>query len=198
MARKTKKVSSRSALSSVRIIGGDWRGRKLAFHALPGVRPTADRIRETVFNWLQPYIVGAVCADLFAGSGAVGFEAASRGAKQVVVIDTESRIVGQLNENISLLDASDRITAKCANALAAISALPKLDIVFIDPPFDDVLMPDEIVSALLSSARLNSNGLIYLEQAKQSPMLSDFAELELLKDKTTGNVRYQLWQYKGE
>ena len=82
----------------LRIVGGMWRGRRISFADIPGLRPTPDRVRETLFNWLQPFIVGARCLDLFAGSGALGFEAASRGAREVLMLDVNPRAIGQLRQ----------------------------------------------------------------------------------------------------
>ena len=95
------------ASNQIRIIGGQHRGRKLDFADLPGLRPTGDRMRETLFNWLQPVMAGARCLDLFAGSGALGLEAASRGAGRVVLLDRAHRVVDQLHENVRLLRLDD-------------------------------------------------------------------------------------------
>ena len=99
-------MPAKSEKSSVRIIAGDWRSRRLPVLDLPGLRPSTDRSRETLFNWLQPYIPGAVCADLYAGTGALGFEAASRGAKAVTLVDNNSRVIDHLGKNIELLKAT--------------------------------------------------------------------------------------------
>ncbi|HET8705194.1 MAG TPA: 16S rRNA (guanine(966)-N(2))-methyltransferase RsmD, partial [Pseudomonadales bacterium] len=122
-------------LSELRIIGGQWRGRKLRFAAVEGVRPTGDRIRETLFNWLMFDIEDTRCLDLFAGSGALGFEAASRGAREVVLIDRHPKVVEQLNENAKLLNFGGFEIEKTDAEHFLGSKPPAFDIVFLDPPF---------------------------------------------------------------
>ena len=102
--------------NQLRIIAGDWRGRKLSFADVEGLRPTPDRVRETLFNWLAPMIRGARCLDLFAGSGALGLEALSRGAAQVVMLDQHPKVIKQLQSNLQAL-ACDRAELKQADAL---------------------------------------------------------------------------------
>lgn len=121
---------------TVRIIGGKWRGRRLRFPAVPGLRPTADRRRETLFNWLAPDIEGANCLDLFAGSGALGFEAASRGAGHVVLVESSRQASRALMENRQALGA-DIVAIEVTTAERYLSGAPTgpFDIVFIDPPF---------------------------------------------------------------
>ena len=109
-------MKANASTSVVRIIGGQHRGRKLPFAEMPGLRPTGDRIRETLFNWLQPVIEGASCLDLFAGSGALGMEAASRGAARVVMVEQAGSVVRQLERNKELLGL-DRLNIVRADAL---------------------------------------------------------------------------------
>jgi len=119
----------------IRIIGGEWRGRKLAVPNRPGLRPTPDRVRETLFNWLQPVISGARCLDLFAGSGALGWEALSRGAGELVMVDRDRQTVETLRDTARLLGC-DRVTVVQADALDYLSGTARsFDIVFLDPPF---------------------------------------------------------------
>ena len=120
----------------VRIIGGRWRGSKLDVAQRPGLRPTADRVRETLFNWLQPQLPGARCLDLFAGSGALGFEAASRGAGRVVLVERDGGLAVSLRDSAKRL-GGDQIEVLQTDALAWLAAPPRecFDIVFIDPPF---------------------------------------------------------------
>ena len=121
---------------SVRIIGGEWRGRRLPVGALPGLRPSADRSRETLFNWLQAHIYGAVCVDLFAGSGALGLEAASRGAAEVILVEKVRMVARDLRDILLVLKA-DQVTLVEADALQWLQSCPaqSLDIAFVDPPF---------------------------------------------------------------
>ncbi len=127
-----------SASNTLRIIGGDHRGRKLRFLDARGLRPTGDRIRETLFNWLQNDISGSHCLDMFAGSGALGFEAASRGAAQVHMIEYNPRVAAQLSDNCELLRIQDRVHVHKGSALSWVGKNADVfDIVFIDPPFAD-------------------------------------------------------------
>ncbi len=175
----------------VRIIGGMWRGRKLKVPDLPGLRPTPDRVRETLFNWLQPVIAGAYCLDMFAGSGALGFEALSRGAAFVDMVDQSRQVVDLL------LQEAEKFAARNLDIYAAIA--PKqlrrpakvYDIVFVDPPFgEDLLVP--CCHFLEENAFLADEAYIYLEA--KSPL--DAALLppnwRLLKNKKAGQVAYHL------
>jgi len=148
--------------NQVRIIGGEHRGRRLSFPELPGLRPSGDRVRETLFNWLQPVIVNARCLDLFAGSGALGLEAASRGAREVVMLDLARRVVRQLEANRELLDLS-RVEIYEADALVWLEQGPRpFDVVFVDPPFAEHLLP-AVCAKLEANAWLATDACVYLE-----------------------------------
>ena len=122
--------------NDIRIIAGEWRSRKLRFPAVEGLRPTPDRVRETVFNWLRDVIEGARCLDLFAGSGALGFEAASRGAASVVQVDAAEKVCDALRQNCSLLKADERIRVIRDQARGYLTGPAEpFDVVFLDPPF---------------------------------------------------------------
>jgi len=123
--------------NSIRIIGGEFRGRRLSFPDVPGLRPTADRLRETLFNWLQGSIEGATCLDLFAGSGALGLEALSRGVQLVRFVDQSRLVIRQLERNLKLLQAQERAQLLAADGMRLIgkAADQQYDIVFLDPPF---------------------------------------------------------------
>ncbi|MEN8166907.1 MAG: 16S rRNA (guanine(966)-N(2))-methyltransferase RsmD [Pseudomonadota bacterium] len=181
----------KSRANQVRIIGGIHRGRKLAFPDLPGLRPTGDRVRETLFNWLQPIIQGARCLDLFAGSGALGMEAASRGAREVVMLDNLPQVVRQLEENKVLLDLV-QLRIVQADALTWLEQQPRpFDLVFVDPPFAaDLLRP--VCARLETSGWLASGALIYLEDDAGR----GFDQLPngwgLVKEKLAGQVRFGL------
>ncbi|HTA64280.1 MAG TPA: 16S rRNA (guanine(966)-N(2))-methyltransferase RsmD, partial [Xanthomonadaceae bacterium] len=130
----------RAQEGSVRIIGGRWRGSKLPVADAAGLRPSADRVRETVFNWLQPRIVGARVLDLFAGTGALGLEAASRGAARVVLVEKDAVLASTLRANAERLaraDAAKTVEVVCDDALRWLSRSPdaRFDLVFVDPPF---------------------------------------------------------------
>ena len=129
------KKPNHSGSGQIRIIGGQWRGRKLPVPDSPGLRPTTDRVRETLFNWLAPVIVDAQCLDCFAGSGALGLECISRGAKEAVFNDCSKDSVAVLTANIKKLGEGEVCTVRALDYLACLSALQgKFDIVFLDPP----------------------------------------------------------------
>ena len=179
---------------SVRIIGGKWRSRQLQFTPVEGLRPTGDRIRETLFNWLIPHIEGARCIDLFAGSGALCFEALSRGAKSCLAIERDPSAATQLKANKSIFCAQD-LTVVCADSKTYLHenhAGEGYDIVFLDPPFQDGLY-SEIIQALCTGGRLTKGALIYCELPILEPCPKP-QDWQLLKEKTAGNVRFCLYQ----
>jgi len=137
MSKQNKKPNRviHAGQGSIRIIAGEWRGRKLPVIDVDGLRPTSDRIRETLFNWLMPYLSGSRCLDLFAGTGALGFEAASRGAHNVDFVESHRQVSQALSENIKLLEANAIVHNMAANAFLTRSATESFDLVFVDPPF---------------------------------------------------------------
>ena len=145
----------------VRIIGGEWKRTKLAVADRPGLRPTPDRVRETVFNWLGQDLTGWRCMDAFAGTGALGFEAASRGAREVTLVERDTALVAQLKRIQTQLQASATQIVR-GDGVAALKHLDagSLDVAFIDPPFDSVVFD----AALQAAARaVAADGFIYLE-----------------------------------
>ena len=151
--------------NQIRIIGGRHRGRRLQFHPGRGLRPTPDRVRETLFNWLQGEIRGARCLDLFAGSGALGLEALSRGAAHVCAVEQNRTVAQRLRDNIALLHEGAAAEVVQADALRLLQTPPDspFDIVFLDPPFADGLLP--AASRLLEQNDwLSPAAMIYLEQ----------------------------------
>ena len=151
--------------NSIRIIGGEFRGRRLSFADLPGLRPTADRLRETLFNWLQGKVEAAVCLDLFSGSGALGLEALSRGASHVRLVDQSRVVVRQLQQNLQILKAESRAEVVAGDALRLLrqKADRSFDLVFLDPPFSRDWL-EEICWLLEDNAWLKAGSWIYLEQ----------------------------------
>ncbi|MGI9232189.1 MAG: 16S rRNA (guanine(966)-N(2))-methyltransferase RsmD [Woeseiaceae bacterium] len=192
MAKRNKSNKTRSG--RLRIVAGNWRSRLLDIADVPGLRPTPERIRETLFNWLAPHIHGARCLDLFAGTGALGLEALSRGAKSTVFVDSSERAIDTLKVNIGLLGAEGAEVrpmdaAKFLNGQLA----QQFDLVFIDPPFASDLL-DDTFEALEASGALTDRCLIYVEQSRTGPESSLPNAWRILKDKTAGNVRYMLVQ----
>jgi len=183
-----------------RIIAGKWRGRKIKFEDAEGLRPTTDRIRETVFSWLQSYLPRSKCLDCFAGSGVLGFEALSRGAQEVVFLEKNSRTVKWLQENVRSLEA-DNVAIHHQDALSWLRSAStdmdlshKFDLVFLDPPFQSDLLAK--ASALLDrSGCLVEDAIIYVENAVDADIvLPD--NWVCLKQKNSGQVSYKLYQYK--
>jgi len=187
----TQKGSGHALRQRLRIIGGAWRGRRIDFPARPELRPTPDRVRETLFNWLQGMIEGSRCLDLFAGSGALGFEAASRGAKSVVMVDTDPQVVNRLRTQANTFGAA-QIEVVMADAQSYLASSPSpFDIVFLDPPFGtDLLAP--ICHALNDHGALKSGARIYLETLAAAGVPAIPATWELLKSQTAGQVGYHL------
>jgi 16S rRNA (guanine966-N2)-methyltransferase len=168
-ARTRRPVSGKSPRrggesGQCRIIGGTWRGRRIEFPAVEGLRPTPDRVRETLFNWLGPVLAGSRCLDLFAGSGALGLEAASRGAARVVMLDRDRRVVAALRETLARLGAEAPVELQQIDASSYLAGPAEpFDIVFVDPPYDsDLLRP--VCRALEEGGWLRAGSLIYLEQ----------------------------------
>ncbi len=195
IAKKTKVPAKKPQTNNrgsntLRIIGGEWRSRKLQFIDAPGLRPTPDRIRETLFNWLQGKTHNANCLDLFAGSGALGLEALSRGAKNVVFIEKNAVIANKLKENLALLKADT--TVIISDALSYINNETKakevFDVIFLDPPYRLGLI-EKSLSNLIEKKLLNESTLIYLEHEEEESF--DWAEfgLVVLKQASAGQVK---------
>ena len=192
MARR--KQSGKSQAGRLRIVAGNWRSRLLDIADVEGLRPTGERIRETLFNWLAPTIEGSRCLDLFAGTGALGLEALSRGASDVVFVERSPVAAKQLRTNIEILDARGASVLQ-QDALDFLRSKPgrRYDIVFVDPPFAlDALQ--ETCRLLAETGHLADSALVYIEEARsrEEPQLPE--RWQVLKDKKAGNVRYMLAQ----
>lgn len=178
--------------NQIRIVGGEHRGRRLAFPDSPGLRPTSDRTRETLFNWLQPLLPGAACLDLFAGSGALGFEAASRGAGQVMLVEQDPKVVGQLEANQARLGLSQVVVEQC-DAMSWLDRDARaFDIIFLDPPFADNLLTD-CCEKLDQRGWLGSDPRLYLEWDLHGPAPKLPASWYPIKEKKAGQVAYALY-----
>jgi 16S rRNA (guanine966-N2)-methyltransferase len=176
----------------LRIIGGRYRGRRLPVPAQPGLRPTGDRIRETLFDWLAPVIEGAHCLDLFAGSGALGFEAASRGAAEVVMVERSAPVVRILELNARRLGTA-ALRVLHADALQWLQGPcgRTFDILFLDPPFASGLL-QPTCDLLVRRRWLAPRALVYLEAPAQNELPALPETWELVRDKRAGQVRYAL------
>lgn len=176
----------------LRIVAGKWRSRLLPVVDASGLRPTPERVRETLFNWLAPNIAGSRCLDLCAGSGALGFEALSRGASQVVFVEPSAPVVRMLRKNVATLKADGaEVRASLAQEYLETPSDMRFDIVFVDPPFADDLSGD-LCKLLDASDKLAPDAVVYLEQERSQPMHALPDGWQLLKEKTAGNVRYSL------
>ena len=190
MARSGKDAGKHSRL---RIIGGQWRGRKLTFTPAQGLRPTSDRIRETLFNWLAPCIAGARCADLFAGSGALGLEALSRGASHCDFVDTSKAALAQIGNHLATLGATTTGQCHPSSALQFLQLTNEpYDLVFIDPPFGKELV-NPVCTVLAENKLLVSGALAYVETAATEPPPTTPPGWSLHRDKTAGGVAYRLF-----
>ncbi len=176
----------------LRIIGGQWRRSLLPVVDLPGLRPTTDRVRETLFNWLQSDIAGARCLDLFAGTGALGFEAASRGAASVTMLELQKAAWQTLAQNIKSLNAQNIQLLKI-DALSWLSATPDhvFDVVFLDPPFDSLYL-GQACEMLENQSYLSEHACIYLELNSKQALPTLPENWCVTKEKKAGQVRYCL------
>ena len=174
--------------NQLRIIGGQWRSRRLPIADVPGLRPTPDRVRETLFNWLQMTVPGARCLDLFAGSGALGFEALSREAAQVVLVEKHPVAFRQLQANAATLKA-ERAVLIPADAFAYLQGeTDAFDLVFLDPPFRQGL-PDQVLQVLMERSLLKPGGMVYLEhEADYAPDLARW-NLQVHRQAKSGQVQ---------
>ena len=189
---------TRAASGTLRVIGGKYRSRQIRVPARPDLRPTPDRVRETLFNWLGQDLDGLACLDLYAGSGALGFEAASRGAAQVVLVEKDRATVAELERSRAALDAT-QVTIVCADAAdflareherpAARPAARRFDVVFLDPPFRQNAVP-----AILGKLppRLAAGARVYVESEAPVEAAAPWTELRRAR---AGQVSYQLLQW---
>ncbi len=194
MSKANTKRAGHSPSNQLRIIGGQWRGRKLSFPSIDGLRPTTDRVRETVFNWLTVDIHNAECLDLFAGSGALGLEALSRGASLVDLVDNARLATQQLRDNLQLLKASHGqvVQANAAEWLQQ-NADKAYDIIFLDPPFRQDLAQN-CIQLINQQAMLKPGGWLYLEMGKEESLPELPPQWQLHREKTAGQVCYRLYK----
>jgi 16S rRNA (guanine966-N2)-methyltransferase len=178
----------------LRIIGGTWRGRKLRFPAAAEIRPTPDRVRETLFNWLGARTPGARCLDLFAGSGALGLEALSRGAAHVTFIERDEAAAHALRERLREWQAQDARVER-QDALKYLAGAPQpFDIAFLDPPFGSALLA-QAAELLVQGDWLRPDALIYVECAARAGAPAVPGSFAALKAKQAGEVGYYLFGY---
>ncbi|MBC8944212.1 16S rRNA (guanine(966)-N(2))-methyltransferase [Xenorhabdus indica] len=186
------KKSQRTPLGQIRIIGGKWRGRKLPVPDSEGLRPTTDRVRETLFNWLMPVIQGARCLDCFSGSGALGFEALSRYANNATLIEYDRNVAKQLSNNLALLKAENGNVVQ-GNTLQYLnqSGTP-FDVVFLDPPFRKGMLT-ETIKLLETNGWLAKVSWVYVEAESESAATEVPTNWHLHREKIAGQVAYRLY-----
>lgn len=195
MPRNTHKQKSKGS-GELRIIGGQLRGRKLAIAEVPGLRPTTDRVRETVFNWLQFELLDTRCLDLFAGSGALAFEALSRGAEQVILIEQDSQAARLLAQHANGLSqaVSGQALVQQADALQFLQQIPAqpFNVVFIDPPFGMGLV-ERCIEPLVNNHWVAPESWVYIETERGiTPQVP--ANWQLHREKHAGQVTFRLYQ----
>ena len=214
LKKKTPKKNSKRSTNTLRIIGGKWRSRKLSFIDAQGLRPTPDRIRETLFNWLQGYIHGANCLDLFAGSGILGLEALSRGAENVHFVEMNKAVAKQLEANLNLLNADanvyqqdtfDFLQDYIRGSTPSYKSAKKgggdknYNIIFLDPPYRQNLLEKALTILILcekDNHLVDTETLIYLEHESEERFDWTNYGLEVLKEATAGQVKSFLLAFK--
>jgi len=191
--RQQNPSQKRPQSGQVRIISGLWRGRKLPVHDAEGLRPTTDRVKETLFNWIAQDVPNARCLDLFAGSGGLGFECASRQAESVTMLEMNPQAFSQLKANINTLNASN-IEAINTDSLAYLRQTgTPYDVVFIDPPFRKGLL-DEALLHLEDNGWLANNAMIYIETEKELSLPELPESWQLYREKSAGQVCFRLFE----
>ncbi|MGK0376028.1 MAG: 16S rRNA (guanine966-N2)-methyltransferase [Arenicella sp.] len=188
-------MKPRAKTNSIRIIAGQWRGRRLPVLDIDGLRPSTDRVRETLFNWLMHNIGGAHCLDLFAGSGALGLECLSRGAASAVFVESDKRIASQLQQNLQTLNGLDKGDVIIQSAINLLRHPParKFDLVFLDPPFDSDLLA-HAMPLLAQNGWLADGALVYVEQASKKDPETPPQNWTVYKEGKAGYCRYMVYQ----
>lgn len=193
-ATPTKRAASPASSGQLRIIGGEWRSRRLSFPDAEGLRPTTDRVRETLFNWLAPHVAGSRVLDPFAGSGALLLEALSRGASSALAFELNPEAVRALQHNLTLLRC-ERAEVRSGDALQQLGAPPAqpFDLVFLDPPFHrDLLLP--AAQRLEEHGWLAADAWIYCESEQAPSSLGLPGNWQLHREKQAGQAWFSLWQ----
>lgn len=191
------KKPNHNGSGQIRIIGGQWRGRKLPVPDSPGLRPTTDRVRETLFNWLAPHMVDARCLDCFAGSGALGLEALSRYAGSTTLLEMERHVAQQLQKNLATLKASHAQVVNTNTLTFLAQPGTPHDVVFIDPPFRKGLL-EETLSLLEKNGWLADDALIYVESEVENGLPPVPAHWDLHREKVAGQVAYRLYHREAQ
>jgi 16S rRNA (guanine966-N2)-methyltransferase len=190
------KAGITSPSGTVRIIGGSLRSRRIRFESTAGLRPTPDRVRETLFSWLASRIQGAACLDLFAGSGALGFEAVSRGARCATLVESHPRTCSRLEENRRILQL-DNVLVRRRDAFTFLRSTTRtFDIVFLDPPFGTNAIP-ALLELIAARGLLTDDAVVYLEQGIRDADTSPSDGWQILKQGRAGEVDFRLVSRQG-
>jgi len=188
-------MNKRVKSNSIRIIAGQWRGRKLNVIDADGLRPTTDRVRETLFNWLMYDVQGARCLDLFAGTGVLGMELLSRGARFVQFVESNKRAAASLQQEFEHFklsdDQADIMTIKAQQFLLTTPEQP-FDVVLLDPPYADNLLPS-VIAQLAKPGWLSKDAFVYVEQASKETPVSVPAGWHLYRENQAGQSQYRLY-----
>lgn len=180
--------------SKLRIIGGEWRSRQLPIPDVEGLRPTTDRVRETVFNWLNFSIPGAECLDLFCGSGALGLESLSRGAKHCTFVELNRSVAQQIKHNLATLNASHADVVHSDANVFLNQPAKAYDVLFLDPPFRKGLL--EKVIPRLAEGWVKPQGYIYIERESENPLECIPENWTLEKEKVAGQLTFSLYRFQ--
>ncbi len=191
---KVRQFQGQGTGGELRIIGGDWRSRKLRFPDAGGVRPSPARTRETLFNWLNFHVAGRDCLDLFAGSGALGLEALSRGAGSATLVDHTTALTRALQDNLRLLGATNgQVVCQDVAQYLGHRPRPAFDIIFMDPPFRQGWL-DRLLPLIEAQQWLRPGGWIYVEHESELPSVPAPVDWHLHRQKTAGQVTYNLFR----
>ncbi|ASG67853.1 ribosomal RNA small subunit methyltransferase D [Francisella halioticida] len=177
--------------NTIRVISGKYKNRRLKFPNINGLRPTSDQLKETIFNWLAPYIHGSVCIDAFAGSGSLGIESLSRGAARAIFYELNFKALQQIKENLKTLDIKDFQIYKIDSikALASLNTQNSQTIIFLDPPFNKNIIP-KALDSIAKNKLIPKGSIIYIETKKQAKYPLD--GFDILKEKNTSNIMAKL------
>ena len=191
--RSSQSIKGNARPGQVRIIGGQWRGRKLPVADVKGLRPTSDRARETLFNWLQPSLPGARVLDLCAGTGVLGLEALSRGAAEALFVERDATACRALRSALELVNAGDRGRVDHTDARAWLEQPdnPPFDVIFVDPPYASGLH-QALLDLIAEKSQLSTDGLLYLETERGSAGPRISPDWRLHRQKDVGQICMQL------
>ena len=177
--------------NTIRVIAGKYKNRRLKFPSTNGLRPTSDQLKETIFNWLAPYVHDSTCIDAFAGSGSLGIESLSRGAAKAIFYELNTKAIHQIKQNLQLLEITNYEIHKkdCIKALCSIQVECSDLIIFLDPPFNKNLV-NRCLKAIANNTNIPSDSIVYIEIERFTEL--DLIGFDILKEKNTSNISVKL------